>query len=233
LKQEGVPFATLGNNILDDVPRDAYHTVCTDDVQGAFDITRYLQSLGHTDIWFVGNVGLPWFARCYSGYRRAMESAGTGPRLSGFASSDDRETGYLGTKSILSRGEPVTAIFAGTDTTTQGVYAALADCNLRIPQDMSVVGCNDTSGGLLSPPLTTIREFPEQLGRQLAELALGQVCRTVSAPQQIAIPTQVVKRQSCQSPLASALSGATLVAASQIAELISIERTEQDSLSWA
>lgn len=198
LKQEGIPFATLGNNILDDIPAGTYHTVCTDDLHGAFEMTCYLQALGHNDIWFVGDVALPWFARCYGGYRRAMEDIGKVPRLSGFASADDREAGYLGTKSILSRNEPVTAIFAGTDTAAQGVYAALADRGLCVPQDISVVGCNDTSAALLSPPLTTIREFPEQLGRQLAELALSQISRNESAPRQIIIPTEIVKRGSCR-----------------------------------
>jgi DNA-binding LacI/PurR family transcriptional regulator len=197
LRQEGIPFATLGNNILGDVPEAASHTVYSDDAGGAYDMTCYLQDLGHSDIWFVGNVGVPWGARCYAGYCRATEKVGKSPRLSAFESRNDREVGYLGTKAILSRNEPMTAIFAGNDTTAQGVYAALADCRLRIPQDVSVVGCNDTTGGLMSPPLTTIREFPEQLGRQLAELALGQIARGPAA-RQITIPTELVKRESCQ-----------------------------------
>jgi len=200
LKQAKIPVATLGNNILDITPGADYQIVDSDDVQGGYDMTRYLQTLGHKDIWFVGNVGLPWFARVYAGYRKAMEKAGTVPRLSGFESADDRETGYLGTKAILSGQEPVTAIFAGTDTVAQGVYAALADCHLRVPQDISVVGCNDTSGGILRPSLTTIREFPEQLGKQLAELAIGQISRTVAKPHRITIPTEIVKRESSQSP---------------------------------
>lgn len=197
LRQEGIPFVALGNNI-DGVPENVYHIVDSDDIQGAYDMTRYLHRLGHNDIWFVGNVSLPWFARCYAGYSRAMEEVGTVPRLSGFESSDDRETGYLGTKAIFSKGEPVTAIFAGTDTVAQGVYAALADCHLRVPQDISVAGCNDTSGGVLHPALTTIREFPEQLGKHLAELALRQISQAVHVPCRITIPTEIVKRESCQ-----------------------------------
>jgi DNA-binding LacI/PurR family transcriptional regulator len=225
LRQEGIPFATLGNNILDDIPAGAYHTVCTDDVQGAYEMTRYLQALGHKDIWFVGDVRLPWFSRCYAGYRRAMENAGRIPRLSGFTSTDDREVGYLGTKAILSRNEPVTAIFAGTDTAAQGVYAALADGHLNVPQDVSVVGCNDTSAGLLSPPLTTIREFPEQLGRQLAELALGQISRNEDAPRQITIPTEIVKRKSCQPPPAKNLREDS---DARVPEVIASDRAGQD-----
>jgi DNA-binding LacI/PurR family transcriptional regulator len=229
LKQEGMPFATLGNNLPDKISGGTYYTVSADDVQGAYEITRYLTSLGHKDIWFVGDVGLPWFARCYSGYRSAMESEGKSPRLSGFASSDHRESGYLGTKAILSRNEPVTAIFAGTDTVAQGVYAALADCKLRVPQDVSVVGCNDTTGALLSPPLTTIREFPEQLGRQLAELALAQIFRTGSASRQITIPTEIVKRESCQAPSARVFSGEVLDFSRNLPKVIISDRPVQES----
>jgi len=135
----------------------------------------------------------------------------------------------LGTKAILSRSEPVTAIFAGTDTAAQGVYAALADCHLRVPQDISVVGCNDTSGEILRPPLTTIREFPEQLGKQLAELAIGQISRTVAAPRQITIPTEIVKRESCQPPSAQHLSSGILLSNRQISEAIVSDRTGEDS----
>lgn len=225
LKQEGIPFATLGNNILDVIPDGIYNTVDTDDVQGGYDMTRYLQALGHKDIWFVGYVGLPWFSRCYTGYRRAMENAEMVPRLSEFQSTDDREAGYLGAKAILSRGDPVTSIFAGTDATAQGVYQAMADCHLRVPQDISVVGCNDTLGGILRPSLTTIREFPEQLGKQLAELAIGQISGTAPVPRRISIPTEIVKRESCQSPSARPVSRELMLSNQLITEAISSDGT--------
>ena len=66
-------------------------------------------------------------------------------------SEDDTEVGYLGTKSLLARGEPVTANFAGNDSTAQGIYRALRDSGLKIPDDASVVGCDDTIGVWLYP----------------------------------------------------------------------------------
>ncbi len=225
LKQEGIAFATLGSNILGAIQDGVYHTVETDDVQGAQDITFYLQTLGHSDIWFVGNIGLPWFSRCYKGYSQAMENAGKVPRLSGFASADDRETGYLGAKAILSRGEPVTAIFAGTDMVAEGVYTALADYRLRVPQDISVVGCNDTISAILRPALTTIREFPEQLGKQLAEMAIGQVARTAPVPYRVIIPTEIAKRESCQPPSARVVGSEVLLSGGQMSETTEPART--------
>lgn len=198
LKHRGIPFATLGNNLLlDETSHRDYDIVYSNDLQSAYEMTRYLQSLYHRNIWFVGNTMLPWFARCYSGYERAMKGSGLKPRLSEFYSSDDEEMGYLATKSILGSGEKVTAVFAGTDLAARGVYRAAGEANLRIPGDLSVVGCNDTFGSMLAPPLTSIREFPELLGSQLVELVLSRIAEPELPPRRVTIPTEIVRRESC------------------------------------
>jgi len=196
LAHKGINYVVLGNNIIDEQSALTKDAVFSDDIQGGQDITRYLIGLGHRDIWFVGNTRLPWFARCYEGYGRAMEEASLRPRQSNIDSEDDTAIGYLGTKSLLASGESVTAIFAGNDPTAHGVYKALRESNLRIPEDISVVGCNDTLGSLLYPGLTTIREFPEQLGRQMVELILNRIAKPTQKPQHVTIPTEFVKRDS-------------------------------------
>jgi DNA-binding LacI/PurR family transcriptional regulator len=174
-----------------------------DDIQGGQDATRYLISLGHGHIWFVGNTREPWFARCFEGYRRALEEKGLVARESSTDSPDETESGYLGIKSLLAREEPVTAILAGNDPTAHGVYKALRDRNLRIPDDISVVGCDDTVGTWLSPALSTSREFPEQLGKQLVELVLKRIGEPDRGPRCVVIPTEFIKRDSCGPPRAS------------------------------
>lgn len=113
-------------------------------------------------------------------------------------SMDEREVGYLAAKSLLSRREPVTAIMGATDVTVQGIYKAVGDCGLSIPDEVSVVGSNDTYAQLLHPPLTTIREFPGQLGKSLVELVLNRIAHPDLGPQQVTIPTEIVKRESCR-----------------------------------
>jgi LacI family transcriptional regulator len=197
LEQKGISYVVLGNNILGDAPNLRNDMVFSDEARGGEDMTRYLISLGHEHICFVGNTRLPWFARYYEGYRRGMEEAGLTPRQSSIDSEDDTEIGYLGTKYLLSTGEPVTAIFAGNDPTACGVYRGLREQGLRIPEDISVAGCNDTVGGLLYPGLTTIREFPEQLGRHMAELLLGRIANPDLEPRRLTMPTEFIKRDSC------------------------------------
>jgi DNA-binding LacI/PurR family transcriptional regulator len=67
---------------------------------------------------------------------------------------------------------------------------------VRIPDDISVASITDTDTPLFHPPLTSVKEFPEELGRQLAEFALNRL-RSPSRPaQQVTIPTRLQIRQS-------------------------------------
>jgi DNA-binding LacI/PurR family transcriptional regulator len=202
LDHKGITSVVLGNNIIGEPKNLRNDMVFSDEIQGGLDMTRYLISLGHRHICYVGNTRQPWFARCFEGYRRAMEEAGLMHRQSSIDSDDDTEVGYLGTKSLLAHGEPVTAIFAGNDPTAYGVYKGLRDSGLRIPDDISVAGCNDTVGAWLSPGLTTIREFPEQLGKQMVELLLNRLAKPDQEPQRVTIPTEFIKRDSCR-PISS------------------------------
>jgi DNA-binding LacI/PurR family transcriptional regulator len=197
LDHRGIPYVALGNNLFDG-SRSKGDLIFSDDTRGAADMTRYLINLGHSHIWFVGNTRLPWFARCFAGYKRVMDEAGLAVRHSSIDSEDDSEVGYLGTKSLLSRGEPVTAIFAGNDSTAHGVYKALRDSDLRIPDDISVAGCDDTVGEWLFPGLTTIREFPEHLGKQMVELILRRIANPSLEAQSVTLPTELIKRDSCR-----------------------------------
>lgn len=203
LNNKGIPCVVLGNNVIGDLDQLKNDAIFSDDTQGSDDMTRYLIGLGHRHIGFVGNVRLPWFSRCFKGYHRAMEDSGLAPVHSSIDSEDDAEIGYLGTKSLLARGEPVTAILAGNDATASGVYKALRDSGLEIPDDVSVAGCDDTVGAWLYPRLTTIREFPEQLGKQMVETILNRIANPDQAPQRIVIPTEVIKRDSCRPASAS------------------------------
>jgi len=199
LAHRGLSVVVMGNNVVGEWDEDKYGTLYFDDVEGAYDATRYLQSLGHRDIWYVGNRQLTWFERRYEGYRRAMQVAGLAPRINEFDSGEGEDLGYLATKSILKSGESMTALFAGDDAVARGAYKAIHESGLRIPDDISVMGFNDTEAGSLHPPLTSVRVFTEQMVREMAALAFARLGRPDVPPEVITIPTQVVKRESCRS----------------------------------
>jgi LacI family transcriptional regulator len=195
LREREIPFSVLGNNVIGQWTPSEYDAVYSDDIQGASDLTLHLIDEGHRDIWFVGDSELPWYARCAQGYRESMLRAGLQPRFSEIH-SDDRELGYLAMRSILSRREPVTAVIAGSDQIARGVYEVLNQSGLRIPDDISVAGFNDSEASLMDPALTSVREFPEELGMHLAEFVLRRIQEPEREPQQLTIPTRVVVRKS-------------------------------------
>jgi DNA-binding LacI/PurR family transcriptional regulator len=197
LADTGLPVAFYGDTLVEEgltgVPN-----VRIDENGGASEVTRYLVSLGHTAISFVANVRIPWFRRRYEAYRAAMESVGLRPALGEFDSEDERQVGYLATRSILDRPGRATAIFAGNDHIAQGVYEALRDRGLKVREQISVVGFNDTMEAVvLHPTLTTVRVYAEQIGRRLAELVLRQIESGSAGEETITIPTRIIKRESC------------------------------------
>jgi DNA-binding LacI/PurR family transcriptional regulator len=199
LRSRKIPFAVLGNNVIGEWTPDEYQSVFSDDVQGAFDLTNHLISQGHRNIWFFGDLSMPWYSRCAQGYRSAMSQSNLEPRCSEIRAAD-QELGYLAMRSVLSRKELVTAVFAGSDQIARGVYEALRQSNLEVPGDVSVAGFNDTEGALFDPPLTSVREFPEQLGQHLAELTMRSIKDPLGVRKQMTIPTKLVVRQSTAPP---------------------------------
>ncbi len=195
LVEAKIPFSLVGNNIGGDWQPEQYDCVFTDDVRGSAEITRYLISQGHRNIWYIGNQRLPWFARCARGYLQAMEEADLEPRFSEIG-SEDRELGYLAVKALLTNGERPTALFVGTDQAASGVYQALQESGIRIPDDISVAGFNDTIGEVLHPGLTTVREFPKELGAHLAEFTIRRINELDLPPQQLVMPTELIRRES-------------------------------------
>ena len=195
LSDREIPFSLLGNNVVGDWPSSKYDVVYSADIEGAAELTRHMLSQGHTRICFIGDPHLPWFRRCAEGYQRAMREAGLEP-IASEIHSDREELGYLGAKSLLADRRGVTAILAGSDEVARGVYAALRESGVPVPDAISVAGFNDTEAPLFQPPLTSVREFPEELGRHLVDFALQRIERPDAPPQQLTIPTQVIPRAS-------------------------------------
>jgi DNA-binding LacI/PurR family transcriptional regulator len=196
LRRRGIPLAVLGNHVIGEWQDKEHDVVWFDELQGTYELTRFLQSLGHRDMCFIGHSGLPWSARRYQGYAQAMTEAGLDPQLIEEDSDDYFDVGYMAAKSALSRSRGFTAILAASDSIAQGVYWALSDCHLEVPKDISVTGFDDIDAAFLHPPLTTVSAFPEQIGKRLAETLLNRIAHPDLAPQQCMIPTRVVRRGS-------------------------------------
>jgi DNA-binding LacI/PurR family transcriptional regulator len=205
LQARGLPFSVLGNNVVGEWKSAECDVAYSDDINGTHEATHSLLSRGHTAIAFIGNLQLPWYHRCAAGYRRAMKEAGLEPRCWDLR-SDGTQLGYLAAKALLAKGPRPTAILAGNDQVAAGVYDVLREAKISVPRDMSVMGINDTQGSLLSPPLSSLRTFPEELGRHMAEFVIERLQNPTLPPQEISIPTQLVHRDSVAAPAARAAS---------------------------
>lgn len=195
LEAKGLPFAVLGNNVIGEWSDNRCDAAYSDDITGAREATAYLISKGHRAIGFLGNMQLPWFRRCAAGYEEAMKAARLAPRCIDLR-SDGSQLGYLATKALLSRHPDSTALLAGSDQVAAGAYDALREARLAVPAQFSVMGFNDTQGEMLYPPLSSVREFPEELGRHLAEFVLNRLRNPSVARQSLTVPTQIVLRGS-------------------------------------
>ncbi|ESQ88621.1 transcriptional regulator [Asticcacaulis sp. AC460] len=148
-----------------------------DDAKAAFDMTRHLLDLGHRDIGFI--LGHPEHGAShlrYEGYVKAMRDAGMEPRAEwvkqGYFSF---ESGIDAARSLFAGAERPTAVFASNDSMAFGMIAHCHQTGIRVPDDVSVVGFDDTPGALLVwPHLTTIRQPIEDLAHQAADMLLAR-----------------------------------------------------------
>lgn len=77
-----------------------------------------------------------------------------------------------------------------------GVCKALWEKGLRVPENISVAGFNDTEAAMWHPPLTTVRVFPEQISKRMVELLVNRITHLDAPPQHSAVPTELIKRES-------------------------------------
>ena len=83
--------------------------------------------------------------------------------------------GHRAMTSLLASGARPTAVLASSDMIAAGVLRAVAEAGLRVPQDISVIGFDDTLAEYLSPLLATVRLPARELGETAGRLAIDQL----------------------------------------------------------
>lgn len=84
------------------------------------------------------------------------------------------ETGFAGAKHLAEQG--ATAIFAGNDEIARGVYRYAAEQGIRIPEELSVVGFDNSElCGFLDPPLSSVEQNVLQMAERVAEVMLHDI----------------------------------------------------------
>ncbi|MCF6469497.1 LacI family DNA-binding transcriptional regulator [Nonomuraea sp. MG754425] len=149
--------------------------VCIDQMEGAKLATRHLLDQGHETVWHVSGPH-DWMETegRLEGWRAALEEAGR-PVPEPLAGDWSPRAGYEAGKSLAAM-DGVTAVFAANDQMALGVLRALSEKGVRVPQQISVVGFDDIpESEFFSPPLTTVRQDFDVVGRHCIEVLLRQI----------------------------------------------------------
>ncbi len=198
LERSGLPYVLIHNqgDQLHNVP-----SVRITSWEGGFVATQYLIGLGHKRIAYIGKTSLARDAiERIAGYRAALH-AGHLPLDPALECAGDfqESDGYHATRSLLALPDPPTAIFAGNDRQAAGVYRALHELGLTVPDDISVIGFDNLPyTEIMNPALTTVHAPRLELGRTAATMLLRLINGETLEMTRVVLPTEFVKRQSCR-----------------------------------
>lgn len=156
----------------EEIPNSGFHMVLTDNQQAAERATRHLIDLGHKNIGHLLGPEQNVVARDrLAGFKRALGQAGLPLRQSWLLRGNfEMEGGFTAAAHYMALEERPTAIFAANDESAIGFLSGLRQHGIECPRDISVVGFDDLAfAAHYAPPLTTMRQPRELLGRMAAE----------------------------------------------------------------
>lgn len=171
-----------------------FATVSTDDAVATEQAWNHLRQLGHENIGLVlGPEDHVPSQRKLAAARRAAEADGL--ELEVAHSHYSLEAGQAATARLLARG--VTALICMSDPIALGAIRAVRRAGLTVPGDVSVVGFDDSAlMNATDPPLTTVRQPIEPMGRMIIELLVSQIKGTAVATDEYLFEPELVVRGS-------------------------------------
>ncbi len=201
LRQRHFPYVLIDHQGID----DRGPAVGATNELGARAAVEHLIALGHRRIGFIkGSPDLGCSRDRLAGYRAALADVGL-PYDPDLVRDGDfnQPRGYEAANELLRLADPPTAIFASNDVSAFGVMEAVRDHGKRIPDDVSIVGFDDIpQAAQVNPPLTTVRQPLEQMGRQAARMLLEIMEDPERPVGRLELPTELVIRNSTATPRA-------------------------------
>jgi LacI family transcriptional regulator len=196
LAEEGFPAVLIGR-----LPTERICSVDVDNRVASQVAVKHLLSKGHTRIGCITN-SPPSFFSGYDrlcGYRDALADAGITyqENLVRYGNYGP-ESGYEAMNSILEEEKsPPTAVFVASDVVAFGAMRAIQERDLKIPDDIAVMGFDDVPmSRFMNPPLSTIRLPAEDIGRKAGELLFDLILHQVEPGRQVLLDTELLLRNS-------------------------------------
>ncbi len=166
LENKNLPIVVIDRLL----PNTKIPTVNPDNFHGAYTGLKHLIKLGHEKISCVQGPGdLYSVQERIRGYRTAVTEKNPhfNPQKYIFQGQFDRESGYKAARKIIKTRPRSTAVFFTNDRMAVGGMEAFKEANIKIPEDISILGCDDLDYvSLLSPPLTTLEQPREKMGQK-------------------------------------------------------------------
>lgn len=207
-KKDVENFIRISKNIVFlDMPVDNQEitSLTMDFKQAVYDALDYLTELGHTRIAFLGGkeyVGKNELVpderrRAYISYMKKKKL-----EYKSFMKEEEFTTmsGYRMMNALLETEEIPTAVFTANDAIAFGAMKAITEKGFTIPNDISLVGFNDSEMcEFVTPSLTTIHAPAYEMGQHGANLIYVSSNLSIDTPLKVKIPCKLVKRDSCAS----------------------------------
>ncbi len=196
LLHDSVPLVMVGRH-----PDDRVGYVDIDNVAAARMAVEHLARLGHSRIATItGPLNMTSAEDRLTGYQQALESQRLPVDEALVVEGNFTEaSGAAAARRLLSRS--VTAIFAASDIMALGALKVIREADLRVPEDVALVGFDDLPvASALQPALTTVRQPIEQMGSMAADLLLSLLENPPEEPapaHRIVLPAKLVVRESC------------------------------------
>ena len=171
--------------------------VITDNARAVYEVTKNLISLNHRRMSIItGPRSLSTYSERTEGFRKALREHDLLElnRDLLLAGKDSRsETGYNLFAKAFFRPDPPTAIIGGGSAISQGIYQAIIDNGIRVPDDLSFIGYDiSTWSFLIRPSLSEISQKSYDMGRIAAELLLEKFKEKETACKVIRLPARII-----------------------------------------
>jgi DNA-binding LacI/PurR family transcriptional regulator len=195
-----IPIVTVAHKLNN--PRAI--NVDVNNVDGAYQAIGYLLSLGHRAIGQIVGPGdwIPASDRI-EGARRAFAEhhLSISPMYVAECQEWSFQCGYEATRDLLAKSPEITALFCHNDWLAVGAYRALREANLRVPEDVSVLGYDDMPiCQFLDPPLASVRQPSEGLGKLVAQLVIRAIENSEPFHQDMLVSAELTVRDSVKAP---------------------------------
>ena len=197
LREIGIPLVRLIQKPTQPV---AFDSIFIDNVAAAHAIVHHLIERGHTRIGMIaGEEDTPPHENRILGYQQALSEHHIPLDKILIRNGDYSETGgYQAMQELLKLSPSVTAVFAINDLVAMGALTAIRESGLRVPDDIAIAGFDDIPAArLVFPPLTTVTQHQEQMGRRAAEMLFERLNGDVlDDARTVEMPFSVIVRES-------------------------------------